>query len=243
MFEELWRKFDKIVDRIRVSHEEVDMVGGHHDFFHVVRVASVACKLAGRSKKRVEAAWFVAMCHNADRVLQKKLGLGVNDHVPEQEIRDLISFWIFGPGLSVAGGWTEFLRLIESVVLKHSEPNKDDDHPVLVILKDADRVVNLAADNLFRIADYYAAHGWPMVDPVHLLGDPTATFRDGKTVWKALQYVLEWGESGGPFGLRLKRAQVLARRRMRFNRAFNKAVKDQLAEEGVLGLPAKLFGR
>ena len=202
----IWEMFPELAEVVRKAHEEVGLYG-HHDWLHAFRVGDMAYRIGidqygDRTIARTAGA--AGLCHNADRILQKKLELGRRD-VPEEKLRELVFEWLN------KGKEDFFKRPIVSedmleAVLKH-DSKEGGDLPVAICLVDADKVVNCRPELLLRSAQFY--HDLPVLDPIHWDKDPTANYRNPKTVIKdVMMSSLEWA-GDGPFGVRTQLAKKL----------------------------------
>ena len=118
-------------------------------------------------------------------------------------------------------------------MVKHSLPNDPQDSQVLVVLKDADRLINLEPDEIMRSAHFYP--DLPVVDPVYWLSDPKATFKEPRSVVKDLAHCTEWGNFDDPkFGIRLPKAQALAKRHAEYLLDYIERIKKVWEEAGLL---------
>jgi len=75
-------------------------------------------------------------------------------------------------------------------VLKHSQINHESDSVELVIVKDADRVVNMDVDLFARSGQHYA--NLPVIDYKFLYANPKATYREPLSVFRDIVYSLDW---------------------------------------------------
>lgn len=258
----IWQIFPDLVKIIKKSHDEVSGLGYGHDFDHCLRVGNLAYRFAvedhgfgaglvygggivldhkaaclamiGEDKLNRIVAGIAGLCHNADRILQVQEKVGVYGKIDHEKIEKLIFSWL---------GHSEDNLLVDlspndqdSIIfscLKHGEPNKPDDSLVLIALKDADRVVNAGADVIMRNGQFFPPN-FPVVDPINLFNDPTADFRNCKSVLRALQNALDWEEEKCCAALRLPQAKEFAKRRFAFLRKYVEEVIEQRQEEGLL---------
>lgn len=234
----LWELVPLLCRAVKDSHDAVGLFGSGHDFAHALRVGQMAMRIAP-DERTGALAGIAGLCHNADRILQQRLGLG-RRKVEDGEIRDLLTEWM---ATSVSD--LVYMRLdteldvITEAVVRHSRSNSDDDHLVQVVLQDADRLVNLEPDLIMRCSQHYSEI--PAVDPLYFLDDPKATFREPRSVLRQLSDVLEWADPNNKqFGLRLPLAQKLGKKRAIFLRSYIEKVKQAYEHAGLLPCPSFL---
>jgi len=227
--ERIWEKYPDIAQRVRKSHEEAELHGGH-DFVHAFRVGNIAQQIALKEwgTHLSQLAGIAGLCHNADRVIQTNSGLKHGD-VSQQEIRGLIRTWV--------GGYLDSrgLGIVADAILRHDGKNSPDDSEVLIALMDADRVVNLDADLFIRSGQHY--HSLPAVDYRNLLDDPDATYRDPRSVLRDIEYSLDWIDQKSGVCVRTTSGLLMAKSRAKTFSTFFEALQSQLAEEGILPWP------
>ena len=221
----IWDAFPSIAAAVRKSHEEVNLVGGH-DWTHAFRVGELARIIAlneWSAESISHQAGISGLCHNADRILEKRLGKG---NITPGDIEKLVASWLTGINMDAPASVT-----ITTAVQKHDARNDPNDGPVLMALMDADRVVNLDIDLLPRSGQYY--HNLPVVDYRHFLGDPEATYRSPKSVFRDIAYSLDWVDPSCPYCLRTRLGKSMANARAVLIRYLFEVMKTQLAEEGM----------
>lgn len=219
MFPELWKA-------VYLRHAKSGILSGGHDSFHAARVGQYALEVA-ETDEVSRLAGVAGLCHNADRILQHDLKVG-RKGVPEEMVRELVNEWLDCTDLSEGER-----GMVISAVLLHSLPNDPGDNPVLVALKDADRLANLEPDVIMRAAQFYP--DYPVVDPAHWLSDPASTFREPKSVAKDLANNAEWGNFGDPkFGIRLPKAQLRATEFTNFLLDYLERVRKCWVDAGLL---------
>src|SRR3989338_5772531 len=76
-----------------------------------------------------------------------------------------------------------------------------------------------------------------VVDPVYLLDDPKATFRDPRSILRTMPERFDWEKEGGFVGLRLPKAREFAKRRFAFWRLFIQETIEQIKESGAVPFP------
>ena len=87
----IWNRLPALTAIVRASHKEVGLVGAH-DFVHAARVGEIAWQIAASTWEPEGLALLAGaagLCHNADRILQKKLGIGRNK-APKNEVAELV---------------------------------------------------------------------------------------------------------------------------------------------------------
>lgn len=234
----IWELYPALTRAILDTHNEVGARHGVqmfwcHDFDHVIRVADCAQKIA-EDEHVGRLAGVAALCHNADRILQIMIGLKAREKVDQTIISEMVYGWLNKEPENTFS--VEEKPLILHAVLCHDQPNGLDDSDVLVALVDADRVVNIEADVIVR-AGQYMGDALRVVDPVHLLDDPTASFKDPKSILRILKENLDWEVEGGFVGIRLPKARELAKSRFAFLRLYLETVIKQREEMGLIPYP------
>lgn len=227
----IWELCPGIARNVAQKHEEVGLVG-HHDWIHAFRVGEVAyqvARLEWNDNNVSSLAGIAGLCHNADRLLQKELGIGRRE-VPRELATALVTSWMLGRSF-----FQEEISIVVDAVLKHDGRNSSDDSRVLIALMDADRVVNLDVDLFPRSGQFY--HDLPVVDYEHLLDDPEATYRNPKSVLRDIAYSLDWVDPTSPVCVRTRLGTKMAQERAQVFRIFFEALKAQLMEEGMHPYP------
>ncbi len=185
----IWELFPALTAAIKASHDACGLVASGHSFDHPLRVGQMALELAchGRDDsgaRRALVAGVAGLCHNADRVLQKRLQCGRKD-VPAEQVRALVLEWLLATDLN-----EEERDAVVDAVVRHAGPNIDG-HVVLMILQDADRLVNIMPDVVMRAGQFQPDIF--DVDPVYLLGDPNASyFAPGSVLWDLHYMSTKW---------------------------------------------------
>ncbi len=244
----IWEVFPRLTERIWQDHAEAGMLGGHHDPDHAVRVGQMAMEIAEDEHVGLLAC-AAGLCHNAGRILQKRLGIGRRD-VPKDQIRKFVQAWLneeyfFLVGEAPPGSahedmeiWSKNNRVIDAV-LKHDGENSDDDDPVLVTLMDADRLVNAEPDLIIRSAQLY--HDLPAIDPINFGQDPQATYRDPRSVLRDVMETIVWLTPGTDFYVRLPKAREIAAERKAFFDDFAAQLLKCRAATGFYPYPPELI--
>lgn len=186
MAKRIWESVPMLFNAMRASHEEMELFGAH-DFIHASRVGEMAWQIAldeWHSESIALIAGVAGLCHNADRILQKALGIG-DGKVSVRDMNILISSWLEKePNLFQAFcspsdekrniAAAQRYHQVVYAVLNHAEKNRQTDPETLIALKDADRVVNLDIDHFARCGQHH--HDIPVVDYKNWLSDPEATY-------------------------------------------------------------------
>lgn len=228
------KNFLLVDEAVRFTHKRFKIYGGGHDFYHALRVAKTAHGITmdeWSDDGVAQLAALAGLCHNADRVLQKKLCIDINA-VPDDEVKKLVFFWLSSADLS----FTDRQEII-AAVMHHENKNDEQDSRVLIALADADRVVNLELDLVIRAGQCY--HNIPAVDFDHFLDDPEATFREPRSVLREIAYMLEWMDEKSPFHIRTSLGRKLGKERATALQDFVNTLKGQLQETGLLQHPEK----
>lgn len=229
----IWQMYPWLVETVWATHAEMGMLGGGHDPDHAIRVAQMAMNIAGDGLIGQLAA-AAGLCHNADRILQKKLGIGRRD-VKKDHIRTLVDEWLSAEeDFLVDEVW-----VIQEAVLSHDGKNRDGDSPVLIALMDADRLVNAEPDLIMRSGAHYS--DLPAVDLVHLEADPDATYRDPRSILRDVMETIVWLTPGTEFYVRLPKAREIAARRKALFDNFLAELKKCLEETGFYPYPPELL--
>ena len=235
LVKKIWQILPRLTQRIYEDHAEAGMVGSHHDPEHAIRVAQMALEIGGSGRVALRAG-AAGLCHNADRILQHKLKLDLRQEVPKERIRQLIE--------SELGAETSVFTPVEigfiiDAVLKHDGKNDPADSPELVVLMDADRLVNAEPDLIIRSAQLY--NRLPPLDPLHFWSDPDATFRDPKSVLYDIMQTVAWLTPGTPFYVRLPKAREIAGKRKKFFDDFGEQLIACRRETGFHPYPKELI--
>ena len=123
--------------------------------------------------------------------------------------------------------WPTELGIIMDAVANHSKPNEDSDNPVLVYLKDIDRL-DMGAVGILRIASHRAA--LPIYEASDFEAEPESTEeKDLQTMVHDLWRCLEWEGM-----LRTAGAKALGKKRFAFMRRFLAELERELKELGVI---------
>ncbi len=239
MQEKIWKLYPALTMAVERSHREAGarfkcVMFYCHDFDHVLRVADRAMIIAP-DPYTGHMAGVAALCHNADRLLQREMNLGAFRKVDDARVRQLVEFWLSMEPLSTFS--VADICVIVDAVLHHPERNSPTDSSVLMTLKDADRTVNIEADVIFRKGQYFG-DALPTVDPTHLLNDPDATFTKPGSLLKSLEYdLVDFATEGGVASLRLPKAREIAERRFKFLKLFIDEVIEQRRDSGLIPYP------
>ncbi|MDP2598711.1 MAG: hypothetical protein Q8P49_02685 [Candidatus Liptonbacteria bacterium] len=249
--ERAWELYPALTKAVKRTHDEAaEWLGGPmfhcHDFDHTLRVANYAMVIAPDEKTGKMAA-IAGLCHNADRILQKKLKVGPFGKVPREDIEKMVRGWLTvefdtpkmreGDPYRPRFDTTEEGRAIIDAVLNHGNKNGKGDSAVLITLMDANRLVNIEADVLVRDGQYFG-DTLRVVDPVHLDKDPNASFRNLGSILRNSVEKFDWEMEGGFVGIRLPKARELMKSRFIFLRLWIETVRAQREEAGLFPYPA-----
>lgn len=215
--ETTWKLYEEryadLVEEVRQDHIDHGKFGGGHDFTHALMVARYAVLIA-EDLDIGRLAWVAAICHNTDRIHREAY---------EGELATLLRGYLSVTDLDDAEK-----RLVVEAVLEHHSLNKDEDSPVTVVLKDADRLANIGPNNILRSGQLY--NELPAYDPRYVAHpDPEATYRVPKTVLHDVLCSLEWE----PW-FRTPKAKELAGPYFEFYREFAWRFVCQMREVGFL---------
>jgi len=223
----VWEIYPKLTGLVRQDHIEFGMVGTGHDFDHALQVAQCALFIA-EDEDVGRLAGAAGLCHNADRLLQKKLGVGKNG-VPDESVIAMVRGWLWASGELHSS--YEVARDI-SAVLWHSGPNLPNGDDVLVALQDADRISCSMADVVMGATQFWAE--LPTIDPKRLVYDVTADpYRNPKSVLKNLECWYDWIDPASNFCVRLPRAKTIMIQHVAFLKAYIEEIKTQRTEIGL----------
>ncbi len=207
----IWDHFPEVERAVAHTHQEFGPLG-HHDLHHDRRVGNLAFRLAMVEWADTPTglmAGLAGLCHSADRLLTHGRLLDDSKPITKEKIRGQVKTW-----LSPIRDLGEVrLEIVMDAVLKHDQPNGEDDSRVLIALMDADRLVNLSLDAIMRAGQHRAA--LPSVDYKHWLSNPHATYLE-------------------PLCVRTTKAQKIAKKRARLRQQFLIELDHQLGEEGYL---------
>ena len=247
----IWEIFPELAKAVRKAHEEVGLYG-HHDWPHAFRVGDVARQIGNNEYGRISFigafAGAAGLCHNVDRILQKKLNVGRHE-APQEEVVKLLKNWLLKtdfchpsrPGKDDLY-FTEEVPTIINAILEHDGKDSPNDDQILICLKDADRVVNCRPELVMRSAQY--SHERPTGDQMNFDEDPTANYRNPKTVLKDIMMSSkEWGEENSPFCVRTRLAKKLIwdeKIGIPFFQRYLELLKKSLEMEGLYPWPADL---
>ena len=221
VFVRLRTKFQNIYRKVREIHEEIvssgkETVGGH-GFDHSLMVAQYGVIIAEEDKLG-EMAWIAGLLHSFDRHFSP-----YDEQKCIEECLSLVGF---------AFNASEIAE-ISCALANHSYPNDPMDSPLTIVLKDADRLGNLGAQNIFRGAQHRPKI--PAVIPEYIgTKHPESQFKSPKSCYDALWFNLEWEDM-----LRTRKAKELAKRHFDFIRMFMVAIAEQYQEVGLYPWPAQ----
>lgn len=227
----VWKKYPNLTKAILKTHNSE---GGNffaHDFDHIIRVTSYAQEIAEDGEVG-NLAGVAALCHNADRILQKRLGIGRNDSVQNDEVIKLVNEWLAHEPEAFTA---EEKYLIVDAILNHNQKNNENDSPVLMTIMDADRIVNTEIDAIIRHSQYYP--NLQVIDPVHLLDTPEESFRNPKSVLGNLMLGRRDWLTSPLVGVRLPKAKKIMEQKLEALEQFATAVIKEREEAGLIPYP------
>lgn len=222
MEKQLWERFPSLTQIIHQDHLRQGVaVGGAHDFMHALMVAQYAYVIGkdAAGERIGELAWIAGLCHNTDRLFP---------NLSESEIAVKVKNYLANdvPLIDEAEQ-----SMVAQAVLKHSRPNEPTDGTLTAVLKDADRLANIGPHWILRMAQ--DAPRLPVCDPRYLdTADPSATYRNPKTLFYECRCALEWED-----WLRLPKARELAKPWFDGIRQFMVGLAKQLKEAGLVPYP------
>lgn len=214
-----WELFPKVTELARQDHVAQGVLNsGGHPFYHALLVAQYTLLIANNERVG-ELAALAALMHNLDRMF------------PEDQVQSRIGNYIAAETVinQLRLSQSE-IDIVSNAVLNHHKKNDPSDSPVLVCLKDADRLANISPFEITaRSARAYCM--LPVINPRFLrTTDPEATYREPRTVFHdSLVSTLEWE----PW-LRLPKAIKLGRKYFDLLRAMRESVSMQFEETGLI---------
>lgn len=222
----IWEIYPALAAVVQRDHVAFGMVGTGHDFDHALQAAQYAILIADDPVVS-RLAGAAGLCHNADRMIQHRLGGKKN--IPEEQVIAMVRGWLEA---SKEGFSEDNSARIVNAVLHHHEVNKADDDEILVALKDADRITCSTADNVMTSAQFWSE--LPAIDPRWLSHDPDAhSFRNPKSVLKNLECRYDWIDPTSNVCVRLTKAKAIMERRVAFIRRYIEEVEAQREEAGL----------
>lgn len=237
----IWNLYPSLTRAVKEAHDEVGLNNGGHDMDHALRVAQMAVVVAWEhSREYALLAGIAGLCHNADRILERKLKLKSSNvsTVSDEDVVALTNQWLLLE--NQFRNYYRFTRyrkslVVDAVVNHGSKPNHPDDHLVSVALADADRLINMEPDVIIRSAQHHA--DIPALDPVYIEATPGANYRDPKTVAWDIANCITWAADSGPYILRLPKARELGQERATYLRNFIDILKRQREDLGLVPYP------
>lgn len=231
----VWEIFPALTRAVKLSHEKLPWPMLYcHDNDHVLRVGDRALVIAEDEESgRLAAAG--GLTHNADRFLQKLAGSGRSGMVADSAVVAMVNDWLNAEPI---GTFSESDReLIVDAVLKHSNRNSPADGLVHRTLQDADRTVNIELDVIIRKGQFFG-DDMRVVDPVHLLDDPDATYKaPGSILWTVKDDIECFEAENGVASLRLPKAREYAKPLFAEARQYLHMVLRQRDRAGLIAYP------
>ena len=212
-----WERFPILTEKVRQDHIVHGVHGGSHDFYHALAVAQYALLIV-EDTALASLAWVAGLCHNTDKMFPaEKVSAVVQDYLDT------------GTDFSL-----DEKTLVRVAVLEHGKRNDPCDSLVTVALKDGDRLGNIGPLHWLRSAQFRPSI--LPVDPRYISSqDPTATFKNPKTILRDIEHTLEWEE-----WLRLPKAKQLGKPLFAEIRRFKATIQKQFETLGLLPFPSEL---
>ena len=163
-----------------VNHKTLTLGHGPE---HDLTVAKFCLMLSDNQDIR-ELGWAAALMHSMDRMMNPR---------PTKDVLSMLlgSTVDFKLRIFTSDYFTSQEKyLIKDAVLHHSERNKSEDSEVLLVLKDADRLANLAPEIIMRAGQF--APAIPSFNPLNPGLGPSGSFANLEYAMDDLYYVLEW---------------------------------------------------
>lgn len=217
------KRFPELFARVEKDHEGLQE---GHDIEHVKRVThygGVIYRAEWPGDERgAQITEFTCLFHNADRVLEKRIG---KENVTRALIGEQVRRW-FSPLYVLLEGEQE---TVLNAVLAHNDKNKPDHSNVAKALRDADRVVNLELDVVIRAGQRY--HEKPPLDYDRFFRRPP-DFNNPQTVMEDLALSLEWVDPSLPHCMQTPTGMKLGMERAAALHYYFNTLKYQLKESG-----------
>lgn len=209
------KKYFRFWNKVGSDHIEHGMFDRGHDFLHATIVAQYAILIAP-DENTGRLAWFAGMLHNTDRMIGRE-----NSTVSTlvRQCLDLIDLDEEGK-----------MDVIDAV-LHHHRLNDPIDSPVVMTLKDADRLGNLTPFHPARSVQHMTERlgGHVVVDPRFVAIKAETEYGKNPTAADDLQACLEWESM-----LRLPKAKEIGRPMFDFLRQMLEMERERLGETGIL---------
>lgn len=213
----LWERFPQLVRAVQEDHIARRAFGGH-DFYHALVAGQYSQRIAPDEDTAI-LAWVAGIIHNTDRMY------------PKDEVIPALTKFLNLVDTGIPSGNLFILR----AVLEHSKKNDPGDIPVTVTLKDADRLTNLGVVMHWLRAAQFRPN-IPPFDPRYItVQDPTATFKNPKTILRDIEHTLEWET-----WLRLPRAKELGKPLFDEIRWLRCSIVERLTLLGLYPFPPEL---
>lgn len=211
-------KYPEFWNHIMADHIEYRMFDRGHDFLHAVIVAQYAILIAP-DENTGRLAWFAGMLHNTDHIMGRS-------HIDTICLK--VSAYLRHIGLT-----EKEEAIILNAVLNHWHLNDDSDTPVLITLKDADRLGNIGPLFPSRSQQHMReVHGVgiPPIDPRFITRkDDLSSYGRNKTDVDNIQSCLEWEPM-----IRLEEAKKISKPMFYLLRKMLEMEKYRLDETGIL---------
>jgi HD superfamily phosphodiesterase len=201
-----------------VVYKQQGVSGGAHDWYHALAVAQYAALIAPDTELAF-LGWVAGLLHEfPHRIFSRDQGMTLVRYY----LREGTTFT------------PEDQQYVLDTILKHSGRDLPTDSILLMILRDADRLANIGAWHFLRAAQFRP--DIPAVDPRYIAAqDPTATFKNPKSVLRDIEHTLEW-ESW----LRLEKAKELGKPLFDDIRWLHRRLIEQFTVLGLFPIPDEL---
>ncbi len=172
--------FFKDFKEVHQAQEKQGNANLGHGVDHDLRVAQNAALLVDDPHLAL-LGWVAGLLHSTDRFCPK----GTSDAELESILRERCQ--LLPQNIVDARD----INLVIDAVITHHLKNDEMDNPVTVILKDADRLANLAPDTVIRTGQFFATK------PVFVMGQvdrphPSGTYKNPACCLDDLYYMFEW---------------------------------------------------
>src|SRR3989344_6380274 len=248
----VWDVYSKRTERVRQDHLKYHMIGTGHDFGDHTLVCAHYAGLVAPDRETAELAMAAGLCHNNDRLRQAEFarrsvsdwlasidlsepppGLSVTKiDVKKMDIPVELVIDITKSQLATESFSENETSLIIDADLNHTDINRDSDSPVLVDLKDADRLTCTVPHNIMTVPHFWSE--LPVLDPKHLFGGPgTHPYKKPGSALDNLRCREDWVTLGSVVCVRLPKAMELMKKYVAYLNSYIEAVKAQREEIGL----------
>lgn len=248
----VWEVYQKLTERVRQDHLKYRMIGTGHDFGDHTLVCAQYAALIAEDQETAKLAMAAALCHNNDRLLQAEFGrkvvsdwlasVGLSAPPPgilvkkvDVKKKDIPVERVVGMVKSQLA--TEYFseneqNLIIDADLNHTDINRDTDSPVLIGLKDADRITCTAPHNLMTVVQFWSDK--PAFNPKYLYGGPGShPYKNPDSPFQNYLCREDWLTPGSPVCVRLPKAMEFMQKHYATMRWYMQKVEEQREEIGL----------